>query len=78
MEIPDSITCVDCLQVARLMTLPSEDGWQPGDIVAYRCTGCNDRWDMVVDDDHGSESQHPFPQDAAVIREFLDGRRGLH
>ena len=25
----------------------------PGDIVAYRCEDCLDRWDLVLDDDWG-------------------------
>ncbi len=50
MEIPKTITCVDCGQPAHLLSYPPEDGWVPGDIVAYRCSGCNDRWDLVVED----------------------------
>lgn len=48
MEIPDSIECIDCGQPARRLTPQPEEGWTPGDLIAYRCTGCNDRWDMVV------------------------------
>ena len=25
--------------------------WYPGDIVAYRCQDCLDRWDLVLEDD---------------------------
>jgi hypothetical protein len=25
--------------------------WLPGDIVAYRCEDCLDRWDLVLPDD---------------------------
>lgn len=47
-----SIVCVDCGGEARLITLPREDGlWETGDIVAYRCRDCNDRWDLVLTDD---------------------------
>jgi hypothetical protein len=28
-----------------------EFGFCPGDWVAYRCSGCGDRWDMEVADD---------------------------
>lgn len=59
MEIPDSITCIDCGQDARRLTEKPEEGWEPGDFVAYRCTGCNDRWDMVVADEEGEESGTP-------------------
>jgi len=40
------------------LTHPREDGvWFPGDIVAYRCEDCLDRWDLVLpDDDDGDDS----------------------
>jgi hypothetical protein len=59
MEVPEKITCVDCGQDAFLISYPPEEGWQIGDFVAYRCRGCNDRWDLVVDDsdtEAGSDS----------------------
>lgn len=49
-EIPDIIVCVDCGQPAHRLTPPPEEGWEIGDFVAYRCSGCNDRWDMAVAD----------------------------
>ncbi|MGH9134563.1 MAG: hypothetical protein ACRDZZ_11535 [Ilumatobacteraceae bacterium] len=46
------ITCIDCGGRAFLLTAPREDGtWYPGDIVAYRCQDCLDRWDLVLPDD---------------------------
>src|SRR5262245_16490763 len=52
------ITCIDCGGRAHLLTAPHvdpEDGraqpWLPGDIVAYRCEDCLDRWDIVLEDD---------------------------
>ncbi len=50
---PDrQITCIDCGGRAFLLTAPREDGvWLSGDIVAYRCEDCLDRWDLVMDDD---------------------------
>ena len=40
---------------AFLLTPPREDGaWYPGDIVAYRCEDCMDRWDIVLDEDDAS------------------------
>ena len=56
---PDPIiTCIDCGGRAHLLTTtqtdPEEAGaqqWFPGDIVTYRCEDCNDRWDVVLDDD---------------------------
>ena len=50
MNVPAMITCVDCGQPAHLLSHPPEDGWEYGDIVAYRCSGCNDRWDLVFEE----------------------------
>lgn len=55
MEVPEVITCVDCGQKAHRMTEEPEFGFLSGDWVAYRCSGCGDRWDMEVagnDDGH--------------------------
>ena len=47
-----TIVCVDCGGTFSLLTQPREDDeWLPGDIVAYRCRDCNDRWDLVLPDD---------------------------
>ncbi len=50
---PDAvITCIDCGGRAFLLTPAREDGiWYAGDVVAYRCEDCLDRWDIVLDDD---------------------------
>jgi hypothetical protein len=50
---PDAIiTCIDCGGRAHLLTPPREDGrWEVGDVVAYRCEDCLDRWDLVLDED---------------------------
>ncbi len=46
------ITCVDCGGRCFLLTHAPEDGlWEAGDVVAYRCEDCLDRWDLVLDDD---------------------------
>ena len=46
------IICIDCGGRAHLLTLPREDDeWFPGDIVAYRCSDCRDRWDLVLPDE---------------------------
>jgi hypothetical protein len=52
------ITCIDCGGRAHLLTRrdidPEDAGaalWEPGDIVAYRCEDCLDRWDLVLEDD---------------------------
>jgi predicted nucleic acid-binding Zn ribbon protein len=59
MIAPDPvITCVDCGGRAHLITPPRDDPeaagaetWMPGDIATYRCEDCNDRWDIVLEDD---------------------------
>ncbi len=55
-----TITCVDCGGRCHLLTHPTEDGiWLPGDIVAYRCEDCRDRWDLVLpDDEDGAPDGH--------------------
>ena len=47
------IECIDCGGRAFLLTHPREEGspWEPGDIVAYRCVDCLDRWDLVLPED---------------------------
>lgn len=50
-EVPETIVCVDCGGTAHLISYPPPDEpWEPGDVVAYRCADCLDRWDLVVAD----------------------------
>jgi hypothetical protein len=53
-EVDRIITCIDCGGRAHLISHPPDEGdWEPGEVVAYRCEDCLDRWDLVVgDDDH--------------------------
>ena len=45
----EEIVCVDCGGRAHLLTQAAEDGqWYAGDIVAYRCSDCLDRWDIEL------------------------------
>lgn len=48
--VPDqTITCIDCGGRASLLTPEPPSGvWEEGDIVAYRCRDCLDRWDLVL------------------------------
>lgn len=50
----ESIICVDCGGPAHLISFTPEGGqWHVGDVVAYRCRDCLDRWDLVLEaDDH--------------------------
>lgn len=52
---PATITCVDCGGTCHLLSHPRPDegegsGFVAGDIVAYRCEDCLDRWDVELDD----------------------------
>ncbi|MFM9136742.1 MAG: hypothetical protein ACKOQZ_01085 [Actinomycetota bacterium] len=45
----EEIVCVDCGGPCHLITSAREDGqWYVGDIVAYRCRDCRDRWDIEL------------------------------
>jgi hypothetical protein len=45
------IVCVDCGGRCFLLTPAPEDGiWEAGDVVAYRCEDCLDRWDLELTD----------------------------
>lgn len=51
---PTTITCVDCGGTAHLISPPRPDedavsGYRAGDILAYRCEDCLDRWDVEFD-----------------------------
>lgn len=52
---PESIVCVDCGGDCGLLTRPGtgDDGlpvpFRAGDVVAYRCGNCLDRWDIVLE-----------------------------
>lgn len=49
--MPETIVCVDCGGVCHLLSHPPPDQpFEPGDIVAYRCADCMDRWDVVIPD----------------------------
>ena len=52
MPLPDErIICVDCGGVCYPLGWHPEDGEvEDGEIVAYRCKDCNDRWDIVITD----------------------------
>ncbi|HZA74841.1 MAG TPA: hypothetical protein VE623_00430 [Acidimicrobiales bacterium] len=55
MEVDQVITCVDCGGRAHLLTEPAEWGWQPGDLLVYRCEDCLDRWDVIVPGDSADD-----------------------
>lgn len=48
---PPTIICVDCGGTCHLLSHPDPDistGFSVGDIVAYRCGDCLDRWDVEL------------------------------
>lgn len=48
MPIPDTVVCVDCGGSCHLITYAPDEGFEPGDVVAFRCEDCHDRWDIVL------------------------------
>jgi hypothetical protein len=49
--VPEHIVCVDCGGRCHLLShAPPDEPFAPGDVVAYRCEDCMDRWDLVVAD----------------------------
>lgn len=56
------ITCIDCGGRAYLLSKPDEDGrWEVGEVVAYRCRECNDRWDLVLEEEDQSDDPGYIP-----------------
>jgi hypothetical protein len=51
MRVRTTITCVDCLGEARLISYEPHEGWEAGDVVAYRCPDCGERFDVELTDD---------------------------
>jgi hypothetical protein len=49
---PETFTCVDCGGVAHLITfLPADEDLEPGASLAYRCSDCMERFDVVWEED---------------------------
>lgn len=52
MPIAERISCMECGGDAFLLQPPGEDDvLAAGDVLAYRCPDCGERWDVVVDED---------------------------
>jgi hypothetical protein len=51
MDVPSTITCVECGGTAHLMSYEPEDGFEPGNPVAFVCEDCNHRHDVVLGDE---------------------------
>lgn len=53
----DTITCIDCGGTCHRIPLdPPALGWQPGDVVTYRCCDCIDVWYLEVDQEDLDDS----------------------
>lgn len=61
MAVPEHITCVDCGGRCSRITFEPEGGFAPGDLVAYRCHDCLDRWDVEVTEDDLADEAGPLP-----------------
>jgi Zn finger protein HypA/HybF involved in hydrogenase expression len=56
MEAPETITCVECGATAgRLTSVPEDEGFLPGDVVAFVCPDCGQRFDIVLEDEADQE-----------------------
>ena len=52
MEAPETITCVECgSEAGRLTHLREGEGFISGDVVAYVCPNCGQRFDLVFEDE---------------------------
>lgn len=63
-DVPPIIVCVDCGGRAHLLTYLDDEvsPLRPGDVVAYRCEDCLDRWDIELpDDDSGADDSGGAP-----------------
>lgn len=43
-----TFTCVECSGTCHLISYAPEEGFEPGDVIAYRCGDCDRRFDLVV------------------------------
>jgi hypothetical protein len=51
LDVAKHIVCVDCGGLCHLLSHEPPEGWEPDDVVAYRCEDCLDRWDIVLEDE---------------------------
>ena len=45
---PEQIRCLECGGLAHQLPFQPAEGWEPGDIVSYRCEDCAERLDVEV------------------------------
>jgi hypothetical protein len=50
--IPTEIECVECGGIAHLISFLPQDGpLEPGYPVAYRCSNCQERFDLIWEEE---------------------------
>jgi DNA-directed RNA polymerase subunit RPC12/RpoP len=53
---PSTYVCIDCGGTAHLITfLPEDDEVEPGTPLAYRCSDCMERFDVIWEEGDGDE-----------------------
>ncbi len=57
-EVPEQIVCVECGGTCHRLGHPPDEGYEPGDWVAYRCGDCMDRFDLQAADPADDEPDH--------------------
>jgi hypothetical protein len=65
---PAEIVCVDCGGRCFLLSHAPPEGFEPGDVVAYRCQDCLDRWDLVLPESDDELPPPPPPPPPRVRR----------
>jgi hypothetical protein len=61
-RVDKNIICVDCGGRCHLLSYEPHEGWEEGDVAAYRCEDCLDRWDIVLEDDDGDDEATDRPR----------------
>lgn len=57
---PDRFTCVECSGTAHLIGFLPDDGVvEAGTALAYRCSDCNDRFDVIWEEGDENPSLAP-------------------
>lgn len=57
--VPDTIDCIECGGTCHRLSHEPDVGFAPGDVVAYRCADCQDRFDVVVPADAEDDAGDP-------------------
>jgi hypothetical protein len=58
---PETFTCIDCGGLAHLISfIPEDFDLEPGTPLAYRCTDCMERFDVVWGEEE-EEDEYPPP-----------------